>query len=110
MLFFYEFFESKVQLLHLAFFLLPLRGFVSQQDIFYLSDRWMAKDHAQSDIGEMMGWSRDKIGKYALLEKISPIAWEKIVTVFSNNVTMQGKDGVTSSVTTVTITEGLLQI
>ena len=69
----------------------------------------MAKDHTQSDIGEMMGWSREKIGRYALLEKISPIVWDKIVTVFSNNVTMQKKDGVTSSVTTVTITEGLLR-
>ena len=81
----------------------------SQQGIFCLSDRRMAKDHTQSDIGEMMGWSREKVAQYIQLEKISSIVWEKIVTVFENMVTSDKDNAVTGVVTVVTFTERLLR-
>jgi len=46
----------------------------------------MAERHTQADIGVMMGWSREKISQYAMLEKISPVGWNKIATVFLNMV------------------------
>ncbi len=50
----------------------------------------------------VVGWSRDKVAKYAALDAISPIAWKVIVTAFQNTVTIKENDVVTSNVTTVT--------
>ena len=78
----------------------------------------MAKDHAQSDIGEMMGWSREKVKDYNRLQYISPIAWEligaelqKIAPNGVKNLAPQigANAPVTGVVTVVTFTERLLR-
>lgn len=67
-----------------------------------------AKD--QSEVGEILGWSREKVAQYAQLRKLNPEAWKIVVTTFDDTVTLSDDDRVTESVTTVTpFTEGLLR-
>jgi len=67
------------------------------------------ENHTQQEVGEMLGWSRDKIQKYSILKTINKEAWQIIVTTFLKNVTTTTEDVVTQNVTTVTFTEGLLR-
>src|SRR5258707_3012283 len=68
------------------------------------------QDHyKQTEIAEMLGWSREKVAQYAALKAIDPQAWEGIVTTFEQPVTLGGEKGVTPFVTNVTFTEGLLR-
>lgn len=56
----------------------------------------------QQQVADELGWSRDKVAKYAALENVSPKAWRLIVTDFANNVTTRLDDDVTTNVTPVT--------
>jgi len=55
------------------------------------------------------GWSRGKVSNYAMLDSISPIAWEMIATDISIPVAAKEKDSVAAIATNVAITEGLLR-
>jgi site-specific DNA-methyltransferase (adenine-specific) len=63
----------------------------------------------QAEIALMLGWSRDKVAKYAALNGISQPAWNVIVTTFERAASQPGDGVVTSDVTGVTFTENLLR-
>ena len=60
----------------------------------------------------MLGWSREKIRNYKLLESICFQAWDIIGTTFDNKCDINNKENVPSNgtnVTTTIFTEGLLR-
>lgn len=63
----------------------------------------------QTEVAEIIGWSRDKVAKYDALRNIDKSAWKVIVTTFSDPSTLTNDEVVTLFVTTVTFTEGLLR-
>ena len=69
----------------------------------------LASGKTQQAVADEIGWSREKVAQYAQLKKVKPTAWELIVTEFKKVVTISEKNGVTSFVTGVTITENLLR-
>jgi hypothetical protein len=64
---------------------------------------------SQKETAEVLGWSVSKIKNYSALEDISKKAWTAIVTTFEVCEKAQVESGVTSKVTDVTFTEGLLR-
>src|SRR5258708_27950057 len=52
--------------------------------------------YKQQDIADMLGWSRDKVAKYAALKDISEAAWKLIVTTSEKVVTFAEATTVTS--------------
>jgi DNA modification methylase len=69
----------------------------------------LAEGKTQQAVAEEIGWSIDKIKKYCALEKISPVAWSRIVTEFQSLGTIDGNVDGTEKVPNGTITEGLLR-
>ncbi len=67
------------------------------------------KKYTQSQVGEMLGWGRDKVTKYADLQSICPEAWNVIVTTFEKTGTSDENEVVTIDVTTSAFTERLLR-
>ncbi len=68
------------------------------------------KEHyKQQAIADMLGWSRDKVTKYAALREICEPAWKVIVTTFENSVTTAEEAAVTSDGTPVAFTKYLLR-
>lgn len=72
--------------------------------------RLLDQGKTQAQVGEILGWSRSQIGQYNMLRSVCPEAWQIVnVTTKSSFVTNGNEDVVTSNVTTVTFTEGLLR-
>jgi DNA modification methylase len=69
----------------------------------------LAEKYKQHDIAEMLGWSRSKVGDYALLQNIHPIAWELIVGTFEQSPTESNGTLPTGIVGTPTFNETLLR-
>jgi len=65
--------------------------------------------YTQADVATMLRWGRTAVANYALLEGIDKKAWEIIVTTFDQSVTDTSEGSVTSIVTNVTFSEGLLR-
>ena len=69
----------------------------------------LATDKTQQQVADEIGWSIDKVKKYAALENISPISWNDIVTTFLKMGTKQQNDVGTEKVPMGTITERSLR-
>ena len=64
----------------------------------------------QSEIGAILGWSREKVSQYALLQKINSEAWKIIATTTDNIVAINENGVVAENATVVAIfSEGLLR-
>lgn len=64
----------------------------------------------QAEIGNVLGWSREKVKNYAALRKIEPKAWEIIGTAFEENFVVREIEAVPQNGTTVPpFAEGLLR-
>jgi ParB-like chromosome segregation protein Spo0J len=62
------------------------------------------KKYTQSQVGEMLGWGREKVANYAALQKICHEAWKIIVTTFEKSISPDENEVVTLIVTTFTET------
>ncbi len=64
----------------------------------------------QVELGEILGWTREKVKNYAALRKIESQAWQVIGTTFEKDVSITDEEDVPKNGTTVpTFTEGLLR-
>lgn len=61
----------------------------------------------QTEIGSVLGWSRDLVARYVALKKICTDAWTIIVTTINETVTELIDEGVTKNV--MPVTENLLR-
>lgn len=85
--------------------LLPM-SFVDHAELVW---RKLANGQTQQAVADEMGWTRERVGKLAMLQKISPEAWAVVVPTFQQTGTVDS-DGVgTKFVPTGTFTEGLLR-
>jgi hypothetical protein len=69
----------------------------------------LATGKTQQNVADEIGWSREKVSKFANLEMISPIVWKEIGTAFQKTVPSQQNNSVPTFGTDVPITEGLLR-
>lgn len=69
----------------------------------------MGAGRKQQELADALGWSRDKVAKFAALKSVHQQAWEVIVTTIQQAGTIDEEGSVTQNVTTVTFTEGLLR-
>jgi ParB-like chromosome segregation protein Spo0J len=67
------------------------------------------KKYTQSQVGEMLGWGRDKVNLFAALQKICPEAWNIIATTFEKTATFDENGVVATDATTLAFTERLLR-
>ena len=63
----------------------------------------------QQQTADVLGWGISKVKNYSALDDIAKDAWALIVTTFESGDKSQEESGVTSKVTDVTFTEGLLR-
>lgn len=85
--------------------ILPM-SFVDHAELVW---RKLKDGMTQLQVAEDLGWSRDKVARFAMLQRIVPEAWAVIVQTFQPVVTGDEEDTVTVFVTTVTFTENLLR-
>jgi hypothetical protein len=67
------------------------------------------EEKTQEKIAEILGWSRGKVGDYALLRNIATETWNIIVGTFENSAQSTPDDSPTQIVGTPTFTENLLR-
>jgi DNA modification methylase/ParB-like chromosome segregation protein Spo0J len=67
------------------------------------------EEYTQQEIGDMLGWSRDKVADYVSLKKIDSNAWAVIVATFEGVATIEVNGVATPIVASATFTEGLLR-
>ncbi len=83
-----------------------LTTFVDDAELIW---RLTEQKMTQTETGGVLGWSRDKVAKYIALQDISKGAWDVIVTNVFEHGTIADNESVTSNVTNVTLSEGLLR-
>jgi len=64
---------------------------------------------AQSEVAEIMGWSREKVKNYISLRHICDDAWKMVGTTIEKNVPKSEESGVPTDGTDVPFTENLLR-
>jgi site-specific DNA-methyltransferase (adenine-specific)/modification methylase len=67
------------------------------------------KQYTQDSVAKMLGWSRGRVGDYALLQNISNDAWKIIVGAFDDSPQLSSDDTSTNIVGTPTFSETLLR-
>jgi hypothetical protein len=68
----------------------------------------LTKSKTQQAVADELGWSRDKVAKFATLQEIDEKAWKIVTTIIRDGMCRQDDD-VTTVVTSVTFTETLLR-